>query len=179
MISWQIYTAKCNPLSSFKPPTICVFMLVHRKYRQQHALAEKTCLFYQICYRKPPNTLLSVLHSKEKPIIVTISVKIVFNQQIVLSWLFRIQISPTNVTTLKISIDTILQCISRVSCFSGMLLELFETFPIIVDQRIDALKPTLETFTIGFVGLQSVVNASELFLTEVVLQIQVIFVHHF
>ena len=110
------------------------------------------CLFYEVSDNELAIAGFSILESKKKPIVVAISIEIIFNKQMVLSilTLLYIEISSTNIPRLKVRINNI-PPIMRIAFL--FMLEFLEEFPIVIDQRIDAFEFTDERFVIIAVGL--------------------------
>lgn len=105
MLTCEIYWSESDVLSSLEPSLYTFLMLFNGEYGNKHALIKKVCLFNQVCNAKSSDPLLIISYSKEEPIVISISIEIVFNQHKVLFfWWLYIEIGPANITSLKIRI---------------------------------------------------------------------------
>lgn len=68
---------------------------------------EEITFFDEIDNGKPATSLILIPKPKEEPIVVTVSIKIVFQQQIVLEGLLHLHIGPAKIATLEVSINHI------------------------------------------------------------------------
>ena len=129
--------AKSNAISSFKPVFILKLLLSHREYRNQHSLTIETCFFNDISNVKLCYSLIHISKPKEKPIIITISVKVILYDKVVLFWHLLLNSDKcfTNIAGFKIRVYAILnEMVLKQTYFN---LELFKRFPVVINQRVN------------------------------------------
>lgn len=139
-------------------------------------MAVEAGLFDQIDNGESPDPLSRVPQSIEEPIVVAVGVEIILHQQVELLLLLRGHIDTADVATLEISIETVFLTLSLMP-LTGQF-QLFEGFPVVVDQTIDTFKPSLEAFALAGTVLQAIVHTPELALCEVLLKTQIGLVCH-
>lgn len=129
--------AKSNAISSFKPVFILKLLLSHREYRNQHSLTIETCFFNNIDNVKLCYSLIHISKPKEKPIIITISVKVILYDKVVLFWHLLLNSDKcfTNIAGFKIRVYAILNEMVLKQIYFN--LELFKGFPVVINQRVN------------------------------------------
>ena len=108
MISNKINVAKCYLTTAFKPTLSLSFPFLFGKDRDEHTIPKKWGFFDEIYNSKSFNScLMSVITPIKEPIIVTVCINIIFNNEIVLIIFFIIFIGSADIPILKIGIDSI------------------------------------------------------------------------
>lgn len=90
---------------------INTFLLIFagRKNRDEHSLTEKLSLFDKIDNGESSDPYFCIFESEEEPIIVTVSVKIVLDKQIKLSFLLSSDVCSAKISAFEIGVYSILE----------------------------------------------------------------------
>lgn len=84
MVTTEIRPSKSDVISSFKPLYTLITHFFNGEDRNKHALLIKWTSFDDIDDIESTDSLLSISDSKEKPVIIAISVQVIFNNQMIL-----------------------------------------------------------------------------------------------
>lgn len=79
MISQEVYTAECNLTSTLEPAFTVLLPSFAREDGDEHSLSEEGCFFDEINYCKAPDSFTLDPSTEEEPVIIAISVDIIFN----------------------------------------------------------------------------------------------------
>ena len=106
MTAQKVDASVRDPFPAFEPPLSFSFVSFSGEDGDGHALSEEGSLFGQIDKSEPSHPRPSAAAPEEEPIVVTVCVDIVLDQEIVLSLLGTL-IGTANVPALEIGIDPI------------------------------------------------------------------------
>lgn len=169
MTSCEVYTTKCDLAAAFEPTLSLSFVFLLWKYGDEHTITKEWSFLDEIDDGKSFNwCFVAIMIAIKEPIIVTISICIIFDKKIVFMLFLVIFINFTDVTILKIGIYSIdLQSSMTMSRIMG--LKLFEILPIVINKRIDSLESSQEGFIIISIDFQFVINALEFTFIKILL----------
>lgn len=131
-------------------------MLLYRKYRDEHALIEEISLFDEVNDIESPRSFLLVPASEEEPIVVSISIQVILNEQVILQLRdVGVDIGPADIAALEIGINAFLALVEKID----LHLEFLERLPIVVDEQVDALQFAEKGLAVVAVSGQFVIDA--------------------
>jgi len=129
----QIYCIKSYLVAALKPFNVFLTWFLSRMDWNKHSLIKKRRFLYKVNNIESSSTFGVISKSKEKPIIISICIEIVFNQQIVLIFFFNvlwIDVGFAYITRFKIRVNSIdFYFIKKINFH----LQLFVKFPVIVN----------------------------------------------
>ena len=122
MISNKINVTKCDPTATFKPTLPLSFPFLFGKDRDEHPITKKGSFFDEIDDGESfSSCLMSIITPIKEPIIVTVGIDIIFDNEIVLIIFLIIFIDSADVSVLKIGIDSIYLLFSMIVDDAGGL----------------------------------------------------------
>lgn len=90
-------------------------MFFDRKDGDEHALIEEISLFDEVYDIEPPRSFLLVPASEEEPIVVSISIQVILNEQVVLQLRdVGVDIGPADVAALEVGINAFLALVEQI-----------------------------------------------------------------
>lgn len=108
MVPNEINMAKRYLTASFKPTLPLFFPFLFGEDGDEHSICKEGCFFDEIDDGEPFNScLMSIKWAIKEPIIVTVSIDIIFDDEIVLMVFLIIFIHSADVPIFKIGIDSI------------------------------------------------------------------------
>ena len=156
VLSRQIDCSEYQVISTLEPPLIHVMMFFDREDGYKHALLEKISLFDEVDYIEAPRSFLLVPASEEEPIVVSVSIQVVFDKQVVLQLRdVGVHIGPADIAALEVGINTFLTLVEQLH----LHLQLLKRLPVVVDEQVDAFEFAEEGLAVIAVGGQFVIDA--------------------